>query len=137
MAAPKGNTNAETWTIEEATILFNKCLETARDKTLDCNDYLGEVAQEHDTTLSTLDYLKKKFPELEKIYIKSKQFCETNCFRNAKKGTIVPSLAIMNLKSNHGWTDRVESVNINENYNSKELSPEEIKRISKELEDEC
>jgi len=36
-----------------------------------------------------------------------------------------------------GLIDKVESKNINENYNSKELTPEEIKRISKELEDEC
>jgi len=117
MSAPKENTNAEKWDIEKATELFNKCLETAKDKTLDCNDFIGEVAQENDTTLSILDYLKSKFPELESIYLNIKQSCEANCFRNGKKGTIVPSLAIMNLKSNHGWTDRVESTNTNTNIN--------------------
>ena len=120
--APKGNKNAETWTFEEATDLFNRCLETAKDKSLDCNDFIGEVAQENNTTLSALDYLKNKYPELESIYTDIKQSCEANCFRNGKKGTIVPSLAIMNLKSNHGWTDRVETQNNNFNTNT-EVTP--------------
>jgi hypothetical protein len=117
MSAPKGNKNAETWTIEQATELFNKCLETAKDKTLDCNDFIGEVAQENDTTLWQLDYLKGIYPELETIYRQIKSNCESNCFANGKKNKIVPSLAIMNLKSNHGWTDRVESTNTNTNIN--------------------
>ena len=35
--------------------------------------------------------------------------CETNCFRNAKKGKIKEATAIVNLKSNHGWTDRTRT----------------------------
>ena len=107
MAAPKENKNAEIWDIEKSTTLFNNCLETAKDKELDCNDFIGEVAQHNGTYLTQLDYLKEKFTELEHIYKAIKSYCEANCFRNGKKGTIVPSLAIMNLKSNHGWTDRV------------------------------
>ncbi len=109
MAAPKDNTNAEKWTIEDAKDLFSKCLETAEDKTLDCNDFIGEVAQHNKTNLFQLDYLKEKFTELETVYKEIKSNCEANCFANGKKGTIVPSLAIMNLKSNHGWTDRSEN----------------------------
>jgi len=118
MAAPKGNTNAEKWTIEKAKDLFEKCLVTASDKSLDCNDFIGEVAQEHKTTLSTLDYLKNIFPELESVYTAIKNNCESNCFRNGKKGNINAGMAIMNLKSNHGWTDRVQSdVNTNLSFN--------------------
>jgi len=116
--APKENSNAEKWNIEDATELFNKCLITAKDKTLDCNDFIGEVAQENDTTLWQLDYLKEKYPVLENIYRQIKSNCESNCFANGKKNKIVPSLAIMNLKSNHGWTDRLESINTNENFNT-------------------
>jgi len=109
-----GNTNAEVWTLEEAKELFNKCLETAKDKTSDANDFIGEVAQENNTTLSNLDYLKNKFTELNSVYEEIKNNCEVNCFRNGKKQNIVPSLAIMNLKSNHGWTDRTENKNTND-----------------------
>lgn len=104
--APKNNTNAEIWTFEEAYNLFVELLQIAEDKTNKDNDFIGEVAQQKKVTLSTLDYLKTKFPELEKIYKEIKSNCEANCFGNGKKGNIVPSLAIMNLKSNHGWTDR-------------------------------
>lgn len=103
------NNNAEKWTLKEATDLFNKCLETAFDESLDCNDFIGEVAQHNKTYIDQLDYLKKKFPELESKYKTIKRACEANCFKNGKKGTIIPSLAIMNLKSNHGWTDRAET----------------------------
>ena len=103
------NKNAEKWTLEDAKELYNKCLITANDKTLDCNDFIGEVAQYNNTYIDQLDYLKTKFPELELEYKKIKRACEANCFKNGKKGDIVPSLAIMNLKSNHGWTDRAET----------------------------
>lgn len=115
--APKENTNAEKWTIEDASTLFHKCLITAKDKSLDCNDFIGEIAQENNTTLWQLDYLKEKFPVLENVYRQIKSNCEANCFANGKKNKIVPSLAIMNLKSNHGWTDRLESTNTNNNIN--------------------
>lgn len=105
----KDNKNAEKWTFENSLKLFEDCLSTSSDKSLDCNDFIGEVAQYNNTTLSTLDYLKGKFVELESIYKDIKSNCEANCFRNGKKGDIVPSLAIMNLKSNHGWTDRMDN----------------------------
>ena len=109
MAAPKENTNAEKWTIELSLDLFNELLEISRNKGNDENDFIGEIAQQKKVTLSTLDYLTTKFPELESIYKDIKSNCEANCFRNGKKGKIVPSLAIMNLKSNHGWTDRIDA----------------------------
>ena len=120
--APKGNKNAETWSIEEAETLFNNCLKTSMDKELDCNDFIGEVAQANNTTLWQLDYLKEKYPQLENVYKQIKSNCEANCFANGKKNKIVPSLAIMNLKSNHGWTDRVETQNNNFNTNT-EVTP--------------
>lgn len=107
--APIGNKNAETWTFEEAKALFDKALELSMDKTSDSNDFIGEIAQDCKTTLSNMDYLKTKFPELESVYKDIKSNCEANCFRNGKKSNIVPSLAIMNLKSNHGWTDRTQT----------------------------
>jgi len=107
MAAPKGNSNAEKWTLEEATALFQNAIDIAADKSSEENDFIGEIAQTLGVSLSTMDYLKNKYPELESMYTTIKSYCEANCFRNGKNSKIVPSLAIMNLKSNHGWTDRV------------------------------
>lgn len=133
--APKNNTNAEKWTIENATELFEKCLLTAQDRSKDCNDFIGEVAQENNTTLWQLDYLKGLFPELETIYKQIKSNCEANCFTNGKKNKIVPSLAIMNLKSNHGWTDRVDTTTKGEGLNDKPLTKEERDAVNGELDE--
>jgi len=134
--APLNNKNAEKWNLENATELLMKCLVTSADRTLDCNDFIGEVAQENGTSHKILTYLTEKYPELTHILEEIKTNCEANCFRNAKKGTIVPSLGIINLKSNHGWKDTHSVVQHNTNINSEPLSTEEIKRISKELDDE-
>jgi len=109
MGAPINNKNAEKWTFEEAEELFLKCLEISKDKESEDNDFIGEVAQSAGTNLSILDYLKSKYTALKSIYEQVKSNCETNCFRNGKKGKINPSLAIMNLKSNHNWTDRIDN----------------------------
>lgn len=115
--APKYNKNAEKWTLELALELFEKCLITSSDKMLDCNDFIGEVAQENKTTLYALNHLIDKFPELKEIYMEIKNNCESNCFANGKKGKINSGMAIMNLKSNHGWTDRVsQELNANVSF---------------------
>lgn len=101
--APKGNTNAETWTLEEATKFFNDALELSKDKEY---DYIGEVAKGLDSYIDVFDYLVSKFPDLEKTKNHIKRNCEANCFSNSKKGKIREATAIVNLKSNHGWTDR-------------------------------
>ena len=103
MGAPKGNSNAEKWTIEDATAFFNEAVELSR---IGSYDFIGEVAFDLEQDKGVFDYLVEKFPELRKSKKRLKNNCEVNCFRNGKKGTIIPSLAIMNLKSNHGWTDR-------------------------------
>ena len=134
VGAPEQNKNAEKWSIESATELFNKCLETAKDKTSESNDFIGEVAQEHDTTLGVLDYLTTKYPELMSIYTQIKQSCESNCFRNGKNNKIHAGMAIMNLKSNHGWTDRSEVKQTVQNIAP--LSKDEIDAADKKIDEE-
>lgn len=105
--APKGNTNAEKWTLEEAQSFFDKAIEISEK---DNYDFIGEVAKDLKQDKGVFDYLLEKFPEngFKQAKRRIKHNCEVNCFRNGKNGDIVPSLAIMNLKSNHGWTDRVD-----------------------------
>lgn len=104
--APKENKNAEKWTLEESMNFLNKAIQTAKKKKL---DFIGEVAQELDTYRDIFTYLKDKFTECKPLYKRLEQECEANCFAHGKNGDIVPSLAIVNLKSNHGWTDRVDN----------------------------
>lgn len=132
--APKENKNAEKWTYDKALELFNKCLDIAKDNTRNDNDFIGEVAQAAETTLYKLKHLKGRFTDLDKIYAEIKSHCEANCYANAKNGKIVASLGIINLKSNHGWTDRLQTENKTEkvvhNYDYSQMSDETLKEIA-------
>lgn len=113
----KGNKNAEKWTFEEADKFFQKAISLAKQK----EDYvvgkesiikgfsyhfLGEIASEMCVYLDLFTYLIEKFPDLQKDYKQLKTRLESNCFADSKKGVIKEATAIMNLKSNYGWTDR-------------------------------
>ena len=106
MEKMKGNKNAEKWTFEEAEELLKKAVEISRGKEF---DFIGEVAFKQKTYHMVYHYIVDKFKALKPLLDEVKHKCESNCFYNGKKGNIVPSMAIMNLKSNHGWTDRVET----------------------------
>lgn len=105
MAAPKENKNAEKWTIEEAEKFFNDALELSLNRDY---DFIGEIARDLKQYKEVFTYLSDKFTSLKTIHKQIISNCEANCFYNGKKSNIVPSLAIMNLKSNHGWTDRAD-----------------------------
>lgn len=106
MAAPKGNTNAERWTREEAEKFFSKALDLSKKNDY---DFIGEVAYDLDEDKGVFDYLIEKFPDLSYLKSRIKANCEVNCFRNMKKEKINVATGMINLKSNHGWTDRVAS----------------------------
>ena len=101
--APENNTNAEKWTLEEAEKFFNEAVELSKK---DDYDFIGEIAKDLDQDKGVFDYLIEKFPHLSRLKTRIKNNCETNCFRNSKKGLINTAIGIVNLKSNHGWTDR-------------------------------
>lgn len=122
-----GNKNAEKWTHEEAEKLLKKAITISRGEDY---DFIGEVAYDMNLGKSTFTYLVDKFPDLKHLYTEVRENCERNCFKNGKKGNIVPSMAIMNLKSNHGWTDRQE---IEQKTTTVELTPEERKSRIEEL----
>jgi hypothetical protein len=101
--APINNTNAEKWTFKQAEQLFEKAVELSYDREY---DFIGEIARELKLYKEIFTYLSEKFDELKPLHNLVLSNCESNCFYNGKKSNITPSLAIMNLKSNHGWTDR-------------------------------
>lgn len=120
MGAPYGNNNAEKWTLEEAEKLYNEAIELSNEKetitlkkgefTMEYEsykfDFIGEVARELKLYKSIFTELVKKFPVLKHTHTQLIETLEANCFCNSKKGAIREATAIVNLKSNHGWTDR-------------------------------
>ncbi len=101
-----GNQYSEHWTFEECEKFLKEAVCISEKKGF---DFIGEVAKEQKTYRDVYDYITDKFPTLKPYKNTISRNCETNCFSDGKKGEIVPSLAIMNLKSNHGWTDRVDT----------------------------
>jgi hypothetical protein len=101
--APIENTNAEKWTLEEATELFNNALDKS---VLKDYDFIGEIARDLDTYRDVFTYLVDKFPILKDTHKRILSNLEANCFSHTKKGEINVAVGIVNLKSNHGWTDR-------------------------------
>lgn len=119
--APIENKNAETWTLEEAEKIFNKAIELSKRKIEYIVQqkkvmgfeyhYIGEIAtsDEIDSYTDIFKYLKNAQPKTINLYNKLKSKLEANCFSDSKKGIIKEATAIMNLKSNYKWTDRIDN----------------------------
>ena len=116
MAAPKGNKNAEVWTEEKSIKLFEEAIKLTNQKeTFSVNgkdvkgysfDFIGEVARELKTFHHIFSHLVDRFPELKNEHKTLIANLEANCYYNTKKGLIREATGIVNLKSNHKWTDR-------------------------------
>lgn len=136
--APKNNNNAEKWDLEKSTNFLNQCYKLARSKTDYVvygktikgfeYHYIGELASELEQYSDLPKYLADKYAEIKPLYLKIKSKLESNCFSDSKKGIIKEATAIMNLKSNYNWTDRVEqNQNINDQRkNVNDLFPPEM-----------
>jgi len=112
VGAPKNNKNAEKWTEQDAINLFNSAIElTSGDSQF---DFIGEVAKELNVYRDIFVYLKDRFDSCKPLYKKLVSNVEANCYSHGKRGEINTAMAIVNLKSNHGWTDRVDTTSKNE-----------------------
>ena len=116
--APEENTNAEKWTEEEAKSFLERAIQVTKDNGF---DFIGETASKMDSYREIFVYLRDKSNECKRLYKRLLQECESNCFSHAKKGDIVPSLGIINLKSNHGWTDRVDQTSKGDSLKSESI----------------
>jgi hypothetical protein len=114
MAAPFKNKNAEQWTIEEATKLFDDAIDLSNEAEY---DFIGEVARDLGTYRDIFGYLADKYNVLNIKHKTILSNLEANCFSHAKKGTIKEATAIVNLKSNYKWTDRADLTTNNEKLN--------------------
>lgn len=118
VGAPKDNRNAETWTLKEANYVFEQVSLMLNNREFyavagldgySCH-FLGEACSLANTTIDKLKYARDKY-NLKGWYQELKRKSESNCFTDTKKGIINTGAGIMNLKSNHGWTDRVQQDN--------------------------
>ena len=117
MAAPKGNTNAEKYDLETAKLIFEDAINMTNQKEMVKvqgvefqaykYDFIGEIAGELNTFKDIFNHLLSRFKtELTELNNQLHTNIERNCYWNGKKGAIKEASAIMNLKSNHKWTDR-------------------------------
>jgi hypothetical protein len=131
MESMEGNTNAEIWTFDEAKKFLLEAYELSLQ---DDYDFIGEIARDLKSYREVFKYLSDKFPKLKTTHNKILSNLEANCFSHAKKGKIKEATAIVNLKSNYGWTDRVDNTTKGDKIEAKPLTKEEIKKTADELE---
>lgn len=120
MSAPYGNRNAEKWNFRKAVKLFNDAIKLSEQKEMyDFGiggkkegysfDFIGEVAGELGTYHQMItQHLPERFKSLERLKKQLINNLERNCYINTKKGMIKEATGIVNLKSNHKWTDRTQ-----------------------------
>lgn len=101
------NKIAEKWTLEKSIELFDDAIELTKGNEY---DFIGEVAKHQGVYIDLYDHLIRRFPELREKKVELKRNCEASCYSNGKKNKINTAMAIVNLKSNHGWTDRNHEV---------------------------
>jgi hypothetical protein len=131
--AMEENNNAEVWALEDADKLFDRAFEMVEDEELYIvaggikvdgykHDFIGTIVRELREEYKNFgkvgrkllsDDLPNRFPHLKDRYNALLSELETNCYENTKKGKINTAIGIVNLKSNHKWTDRTESKNDN------------------------
>jgi len=147
--APYGNRNAEKWTFKKAVKLFNDAIELSLERE-DQNiynkegelidfiagykyDFIGEIARELGTYHQMMtQHLIERFPILKRLKNQLLNNLESNCYVNTKKGKIKEATGIVNLKSNHKWTDRQQTDHSGE-INITQLTPEQRKARIEEL----
>lgn len=104
--APKYNLNAEKYNEQRAIEIFEEAIKKSTQKNY---DFIGEVAMDMGVNRHLFTELKNKFTHLSYLHKLLISNLEANCFRHVKNNDINTAAGIINLKSNHGWTDRQET----------------------------
>jgi len=109
-----GNKNAEKYNEEECNRLMDLCIVKAEeviedDKSFEYkHDFIGEVYRSAGIYHHLVEEWIGRFPYLQEKKDRLKKQMELNCYYNSKKGKINTAIGIVNLKSNHRWSDRVD-----------------------------
>lgn len=141
VGAPYGNKNAEKWSFRKAAQLFSDAIELSQKKektknTVYSYDFIGEIARELGTFKEIFSHLESRFPVLSRKHKQLITNLESNCYYNTKKGNIREATGIVNLKSNHKWTDRNDQNVIHSGeIKTTPLTPEVAKAISKNIDE--
>ena len=128
MAAPKGNTNAEKWTIEEARKLSKKAFDAVDD---DCY-FIASIAEECEIYRELFFYLMNKFNDDDIVFNTIKRMynkCEAIIWKKSANGEMDKTIGIFALKSLHGLMETSklitdQTVNNIEQITDKDLDEE-------------
>lgn len=102
--APYGNQNALKWDYEASVKLFDDMLEESYTGV----DFLGTLQRKFKITRNVITLILDRYPDLKETWDLVKESVESNCYENAKKAK-GQAIYIINLKSNHKWTDRIQT----------------------------
>ena len=122
------NKNAEKMTEQECIDIMNTAIELARTSqetdekgvTSYKYDFIGEVCNDLGITRHHISHWGERFKSIVELKKTLKAILESNCYDNTKKGRINTAVGIINLKSNHQWTDRIvekQEGEVNQNIN--------------------
>ena len=140
----KGNKNAEIWTFEKACELYDRAIDLTNETEIYIKgsgqyttqyegykfDFIGEIATELNVYRDLLaEHLPSRFPELKVRFLQLKQRLESNCYSNSKKEYINTAVGIVNLKSNHGWRDRMDNTTDDKPINTPQLNEQQTADI--------
>lgn len=101
-----GNLNAELYSEEQSLDLFCQMIVMSQDNSY---TFIKQITREFGITENVIKHLVKRFPTLKEPYDLIKENLETNCYTATNDGKLKLPLAMLNLKSNYGWTDRIEN----------------------------
>ena len=129
--APEGNNNAEKWTLEESISFLDEVYNYVVNNEDCCS--ISEACSNLGWYETLFDYIKNKhktidFESLKKAYEVIKQ----RIIKKGLKSEYNPTMSIFILKTNHDMQDKVVVDQTNKNI---ELTPEQIKNISNEIDD--
>ena len=115
MAAPKNNTNAEKWTLEEASSFCDDVLSI-----LECNENirtLGKACIDAGGYEALTSYFEGKFGIVFESIKKAKEIAKERLINQGLENQVNPTMAIFILKNNHQMTDKqqIETKDVTEN----------------------
>lgn len=107
MAAPKENTNAEKWTLEEAEKFCNSVLAYI-EKNKKCRS-LSEACTELGQYEDLINYLSNKFDVVFRPIKRAKDIVKNRLVNQGLDGDANSTMAIFILKNNHNMTDKQQT----------------------------